>query len=420
MSSASRPRPRSTRCSTRSSRGSGPKSRRAGCDVHHRNGRCPRPSSSSAPVEISAIVPVYRSAADPAGAAPPLDRRPRRARRPVRDHPRRGRRRRRSWSVIEALAERDVACPRHPDEPQLRPAQRAAVRHPRRPLRHRSSPSTTTCRTRRRRSPSCLDARRRRRRRLRHARDRAARVPPRPGLADHEARPAERDERRDRPPRQRVPGVPHADPRRVRRLPRPVRLDRRPADLGDDAVLARPRPSRAARRSGTSNYTFRTLVTHALNMMTGFSTLPLQIASIIGFLFTLFGFGILVLVLGDLHRQRRQQRARASPSSPRSSPSSAARSCSRSGSSASTSPGCTSGRWIGRPTSSARRPDDDLTPPDRDGSSTRSDGACSSARSSPGTRRSSGSPWHRSSGSISAAAETPRRLRGPRPLVRRP
>lgn len=52
------------------------------------------------------------------------------------------------------------------------------------------------------------------------------------------------------------------------------------------------------RAIGTSNYTLRTLVTHAFNMMTGFSTLPLQIASIIGFLFTLFGFGILVFVLG--------------------------------------------------------------------------------------------------------------------------
>ena len=51
------------------------------------------------------------------------------------------------------------------------------------------------------------------------------------------------------------------------------------------------------RRVGTSNYTFRKLVTHAFNMMTGFSTLPLQIASLIGFLFTLFGFGILVYVL---------------------------------------------------------------------------------------------------------------------------
>jgi undecaprenyl-phosphate 4-deoxy-4-formamido-L-arabinose transferase len=47
------------------------------------------------------------------------------------------------------------------------------------------------------------------------------------------------------------------------------------------------------RRLGQSNYTFYKLVTHALNMITGFSTLPLQLASIIGFLFT--GFGVVVL-----------------------------------------------------------------------------------------------------------------------------
>jgi len=51
------------------------------------------------------------------------------------------------------------------------------------------------------------------------------------------------------------------------------------------------------RTVGVSNYTFRKLVTHAFNMMTGFSTLPLQIASVIGFLFTLFGFFILAYVL---------------------------------------------------------------------------------------------------------------------------
>ena len=61
------------------------------------------------------------------------------------------------------------------------------------------------------------------------------------------------------------------------------------------------------RRVGASNYTFRKLVTHAFNMMTGFSTLPLQIASLIGFLFTLFGFAILVYVLGQLPDQRRRR-----------------------------------------------------------------------------------------------------------------
>lgn len=52
------------------------------------------------------------------------------------------------------------------------------------------------------------------------------------------------------------------------------------------------------RRTGKSNYTFLGLVTHALNMMTGFSTLPLQLASWVGFLFTLFGFGVLAYVIG--------------------------------------------------------------------------------------------------------------------------
>jgi undecaprenyl-phosphate 4-deoxy-4-formamido-L-arabinose transferase len=41
------------------------------------------------------------------------------------------------------------------------------------------------------------------------------------------------------------------------------------------------------RKAGVSGYTIRKLVTHAMNMMTGFSTLPLQFASIVGFLFTI-------------------------------------------------------------------------------------------------------------------------------------
>jgi len=53
-----------------------------------------------------------------------------------------------------------------------------------------------------------------------------------------------------------------------------------------------------ARKVGTSGYTFRKLLTHAMNMMTGFSTVPLQFASLIGFLFTLFGVGVLAYVLG--------------------------------------------------------------------------------------------------------------------------
>jgi undecaprenyl-phosphate 4-deoxy-4-formamido-L-arabinose transferase len=53
-----------------------------------------------------------------------------------------------------------------------------------------------------------------------------------------------------------------------------------------------------SRRNGISNYTFRKLVVHALNMMTGFSTLPLQLASMVGFAFTLFGMGVLFYVVG--------------------------------------------------------------------------------------------------------------------------
>jgi undecaprenyl-phosphate 4-deoxy-4-formamido-L-arabinose transferase len=52
------------------------------------------------------------------------------------------------------------------------------------------------------------------------------------------------------------------------------------------------------RRSGNSNYSFGKLIIHALNMLTGFSTLPLQFASITGFGFMLFGIGVLVYVIG--------------------------------------------------------------------------------------------------------------------------
>lgn len=53
------------------------------------------------------------------------------------------------------------------------------------------------------------------------------------------------------------------------------------------------------RTIGTSNYTVRKLITHAFNMMTGFSTLPLQMASVIGFVFTLFGIVILLVVVAN-------------------------------------------------------------------------------------------------------------------------
>jgi len=52
-----------------------------------------------------------------------------------------------------------------------------------------------------------------------------------------------------------------------------------------------------ARGAGASNYTLRKLVTHALTMVTGFTTLPLQLASVLGFAFALFGFAVLAYVL---------------------------------------------------------------------------------------------------------------------------
>ncbi|GMW01803.1 MAG: hypothetical protein AMXMBFR84_29400 [Candidatus Hydrogenedentota bacterium] len=51
------------------------------------------------------------------------------------------------------------------------------------------------------------------------------------------------------------------------------------------------------RHIGVSNYTFRKLVIHAVNMITGFSTMPLEFASLLGFGFTIFGVLVLVYVL---------------------------------------------------------------------------------------------------------------------------
>jgi glycosyltransferase involved in cell wall biosynthesis len=53
----------------------------------------------------------------------------------------------------------------------------------------------------------------------------------------------------------------------------------------------------APRAAGVSGYTLGKLLRHAFNLMTGFSTLPLQIASIVGFAFVLFGISILAYVL---------------------------------------------------------------------------------------------------------------------------
>jgi undecaprenyl-phosphate 4-deoxy-4-formamido-L-arabinose transferase len=51
------------------------------------------------------------------------------------------------------------------------------------------------------------------------------------------------------------------------------------------------------REIGQSGYTLPKLVIHAFNMMTGFSTVPLQFASLTGFSFALFGVVLLAYVL---------------------------------------------------------------------------------------------------------------------------
>ena len=51
------------------------------------------------------------------------------------------------------------------------------------------------------------------------------------------------------------------------------------------------------RAVGRSNYGFVRLATHALNVLTGFTTRPLRIATLIGIAFTFLGFGVLLLVI---------------------------------------------------------------------------------------------------------------------------
>jgi glycosyltransferase involved in cell wall biosynthesis len=53
-----------------------------------------------------------------------------------------------------------------------------------------------------------------------------------------------------------------------------------------------------SREFGVSNYTLMKLIRHALNMITGFSILPLQFASITGFVFMAFGVIVFLYVIG--------------------------------------------------------------------------------------------------------------------------
>jgi glycosyltransferase involved in cell wall biosynthesis len=51
------------------------------------------------------------------------------------------------------------------------------------------------------------------------------------------------------------------------------------------------------RLAGTSNYNIYKLIVHTLNMITGFSIMPLRLASMVGFCFTFFGFLVLIYVV---------------------------------------------------------------------------------------------------------------------------
>lgn len=56
-------------------------------------------------------------------------------------------------------------------------------------------------------------------------------------------------------------------------------------------VDEKPRPV------GESNYNFAKLIQYTMTVLTGFSTLPLRLVSTLGFIFTIFGMGVLIYVV---------------------------------------------------------------------------------------------------------------------------
>ena len=65
---------------------------------------------------------------------------------------------------------------------------------------------------------------------------------------------------------------------------------------GTARFVAIPTPH-SPRAIGASNYTFGKLVAHTFNMVTGFSTLPLRFASLLGLMMTAFGFLLLMYII---------------------------------------------------------------------------------------------------------------------------
>ncbi|HYS52297.1 MAG TPA: glycosyltransferase family 2 protein [Thermoanaerobaculia bacterium] len=63
------------------------------------------------------------------------------------------------------------------------------------------------------------------------------------------------------------------------------------------ARFAALRVEHVARPLGRSQYSFVKLMSHAISMITGFSSWPLRFASIVGFVFTLFGIGVFTFVV---------------------------------------------------------------------------------------------------------------------------
>jgi undecaprenyl-phosphate 4-deoxy-4-formamido-L-arabinose transferase len=53
-----------------------------------------------------------------------------------------------------------------------------------------------------------------------------------------------------------------------------------------------------ARTVGRSHYTIGKLLIHTFNMLTGFTTWPLQLACLLGFMFTFFGVFVFIYVVG--------------------------------------------------------------------------------------------------------------------------
>jgi len=60
------------------------------------------------------------------------------------------------------------------------------------------------------------------------------------------------------------------------------------------------------RAAGVSGYTLGKLLRHAVDQLTGFSTLPLRIFSFVGFAFVLFGVAVFIYVIANymIHGQR--------------------------------------------------------------------------------------------------------------------